>query len=113
MYADLTEPEMFEEWRRDLNEAEIAEFIEEAHAEGKSLFQLWQAMEFGDLTEAKWLPWEEVFPPRQIDPPRDTGLEGGDEHTAYDEIGSTRAYDADEAARAADWSASFWKGAKS
>ena len=94
MFADQTEPEMFEEWLRDINEAEMAEFIEEAHAEGKSLFQLWQAMEFGD--------WDAP-----------AVVVGGDEHTAYDEVGSTRTYDADEAERSAEWSATFWKGAKS
>ena len=93
MYADMTEPEMFSEWLSDLNEAEIAEWIEGAHAEGVSLFQFWQSMEFAD--------WDAP-----------AAVVGGDEHTAYDEIGSTRTHDAGEATRASDWSAPFWKGAK-
>ena len=94
MFADQTEPEQFFDWMSDLDELEIAEFSEEAHVEGMTLFEYWQSMEFAD--------WDAP-----------AAVVGGDEHTAYDEIGSTRTHDAGEAERSADWSATFWKGAKS
>ena len=88
-----TEMEQFEEWLEGLSEPEISEWTEDAHSSGKSLFQFWQM---------GWTAWGDLFPPRQIDPPRDTGL--GDEFSAYD---------AGVEERSADWSAPFWKGAKS